>query len=207
MRHATPPPDSRGNSGHGTLFLVVGPSGAGKDSLIAAARRALSDDSRFVFATRTITRPSDAGGEAHEAVTEEVFIQRRDAGDFCLQWQAHGLFYGLPALLGEQLATGRSVIANVSRAVIPAARERFDRVRIVMVTASRDVLKERLMQRGREAPADIDRRLQRALADLPQGPDVITVTNDGAFEVAARKFLAVITAPPAAFSTPDTRLS
>ena len=135
----------------GILFLVVGPSGAGKDSLIAAARQALSHDSRFVFAKRIITRPSDAGGEAHEAVTEEVFAQRRDAGEFCLQWQAHGLHYGLPAPLAEELEAGRSVVANVSRAVIPTARSRFRNVRVLLVTASRLVLRERLIGRGRES--------------------------------------------------------
>ena len=177
----------------GVLFLVVGPSGAGKDSLIAAARQALKDDPRFVFAKRAITRPRDAGGEPHEAVTEEEFAQRLDAGGFCLQWQAHGLHYGLPAQLADELDQGRSVIANVSRAVISEARARFNDVRVLLVTASADVLRARLKQRGRETPADIDLRLQRALADLPTGPNVVTVTNDGRLTDAARAFLAAIT--------------
>ena len=177
----------------GTFFLVVGPSGAGKDSLIAAARQTLKDDARVIFARRSITRPSDAGGEHHEALSEQEFARKRDAGAFCLHWQAHGLFYGLPSRLEAELAAGRSVVANVSRAVIPSARARFQRLRILLVTASPAVLRERLRLRGRENAADIDLRLARALQDMPEGSDVVTVTNETEFALAAESFITKIT--------------
>jgi len=56
------------------LVLVVGPSGAGKDTVIEGARAALGDDTRFRFVRRVVTRPVDPGGEAHEAVSEKVFF-------------------------------------------------------------------------------------------------------------------------------------
>src|SRR5258708_1339198 len=125
------------------LVLVVGPSGAGKDTLLEAARRALADDPRFRFVRRVITRPADAGGEAHEAVTEEEFARRA----FALQWQAHGLHYGIPA---ETIVGGPVVVvANVSRTVVADAARRFP-TRVIEVTAPVEVLAARLAARARE---------------------------------------------------------
>ena len=70
----------------GTLFLVVGPSGAGKDTLLDGARQAIAGDDTYVFARRTITRPEDAGGEAHEAVDVSEFEHRIEAGGFLAHW-------------------------------------------------------------------------------------------------------------------------
>src|SRR5579863_6477078 len=128
------------------LVLVVGPSGAGKDTLLDAAKQALAGDPRFYFVRRVITRPADAGGEAHEAVTDEEFARR----DFALQWQAHGLRYGIPA---DALSDNRVAVANVSRTVIAEAVQRFA-ARVIEITASPAVLAARLGARGREDAAD-----------------------------------------------------
>ena len=157
-----------GESGEGVLVLVVGPSGAGKDTLLQAARQTLADDPRFRFVRRVITRPADAGGEAHEAVTEAEFATR----DFALQWQAHGLRYGIPA---DAIAGGVVAVANVSRTVIADAVLNFP-VRVIEVTAPPDILMERLASRGREAAADIATRLARSVT-VPDHVSVETVLN------------------------------
>ncbi len=77
----------------GRLFIVVGPSGAGKDTLIAGAKVLRPD---LHWARRVITRAEVAGGEPFEGVSLEEFNTRRDAGEFALHWQAHGLSYGVP---------------------------------------------------------------------------------------------------------------
>lgn len=170
----------------GVLVLVVGPSGAGKDTLLEAARRALADDTRFCFVRRVITRPADAGGEAHEAVTEAAFATRR----FALSWEAHGLRYGIPEAITDDLARGRVVIANVSRGVIEAAARRFP-VRVIEVTAPVSVLAARLAARGREDAAQRVARLARQVA-LPEGVTVDTVVNDATPEEGAARFLAAL---------------
>ncbi len=65
----------------GRIFAIVGPSGAGKDTLIEAARRARPD---LHIVRRVVTRPAEAGGEPYEGVTEEEFLRRRQAGGFVL---------------------------------------------------------------------------------------------------------------------------
>ena len=163
----------------GTLILVVGPSGAGKDTLIEGAKRRLAGDPRFVFARRAITRPAEAGGEDHEATTSAEFAGRKAAGGFLLDWRAHGLAYGLPADLAADLVSGRHVVANVSRAVIEDAASRLAPVAVVAVTAPRAALVARLAARGREAGADRAERLSREGAAVPKGVSVTTIANDG----------------------------
>ncbi len=172
------------------LVLVVGPSGAGKDTLLAAARTALDGDSRFRFARRVITRPEDAGGEPHEAVTEAEFSTRLAAGGFALHWQAHGLRYGIPADIGADLRRGRVVVANLSRAVIAEAATRYP-VRVIEVTAPPALLAARLAARGREDAEDLARRLARAIA-LPSPAECETILNDGPVEAGTARLVAAL---------------
>ena len=158
------------------LIAVVGPSGAGKDTLMAGARAALAQDARFRFVRRAITRPAEAGGEDHEALSEADFAARRATGGFALSWAAHGLHYGIPRNIEEDIAARRVVIANLSRAVLPEASARY-RLRVLNITAPMEVLAARLAARGRESSADIAARLAREVG-LPDGLDVESVMND-----------------------------
>ena len=168
-------------------MLVVGPSGAGKDTVLAGAQARLAGDPHFRFVRRVITRPAEAGGEDHEPVSEAEFAERRLA----LQWQAHGLRYGIPADIGQDLAAGRIVVANVSRSVLAEAAARF-RTRVIEVTAPGPVLAARLAERGRETPDDIARRLSRTVT-LPPGMEVCRVVNDGPVEQGVDRFLLALT--------------
>jgi phosphonate metabolism protein PhnN/1,5-bisphosphokinase (PRPP-forming) len=182
------------------LVLVVGPSGAGKDTLMEAARALIGPDPRLRFVRRDITRPADAGGEDHIAVDAASFAARRATGAYALHWEAHGLGYGIPADIAADLAAGRAVVANVSRGVIAEAAARFPTM-VLEITASPAVLAARLAARGRETAADIAARLARAVA-LPVGVPVIRVLNDrsvgeGAAAVAAALTRAAESARPA----------
>jgi len=186
----------------GLLVLVVGPSGSGKDTLIDGACRALANDPTVVFPRRDITRPADAGGEDHHAVTPEEFRAGRAAGSYALAWEAHGLGYGIPAAVLGDLAAGRTIVVNVSRGVIDEAR-RLARVQVLSLTVPAEVLRRRLAARGRESTADVEARVARAEAFAVTGPDVVTVVNDGSVEAALAQILDAIRAdrqPPAASS-------
>ncbi|MFP3921510.1 MAG: phosphonate metabolism protein/1,5-bisphosphokinase (PRPP-forming) PhnN, partial [Dichotomicrobium sp.] len=155
-RAETPP-------GAGVLLLVAGPSGAGKDTLIAAARGHFHGDERFVFPRRVVTRRSDDSEQVRE-VSSAAFeaIERR--GGFFLAWRAHGLAYGVPADVRERLAEGRVVVVNVSRRIVGAARELWPRNHAVHIHVARSVLQARLQSRGRETAGEIGERLSRHAA-------------------------------------------
>jgi ribose 1,5-bisphosphokinase len=173
----------------GGFVLVVGPSGAGKDTLIGLARRALAGDGRFLFPRRVVTRPSTAA-EEHDTLDEAAFAAAEAAGAFCLSWRAHGLRYGIPAAAeAAARAEGALAVCNVSRAVVAAARVRLPAVGVVEVTAPPEVLARRLALRAREADGDVAARLARAAAAPDCGPPDLRIPNAGAPEAAAAALL------------------
>ncbi|MFB2551816.1 phosphonate metabolism protein/1,5-bisphosphokinase (PRPP-forming) PhnN [Ensifer soli] len=186
----------------GTLIVVTGPSGAGKDSVIGFAADRLSARADIHFVRRVITRPRDAGGEPHEAVTLKEFEARREAGAFAVTWGAHGLRYGIPAVTAERVRAGQTVIANGSRAALPLFRDRFPRVVTVQITASRAVLARRLMARGRESEEDILRRLDRQAP--VDDPAAVVIDNSGPLPLAAGRFVALVEAISAGRHQPAT---
>jgi phosphonate metabolism protein PhnN/1,5-bisphosphokinase (PRPP-forming) len=160
------------------LIGVVGPSGAGKDTLMAGARAALAGDARFRFVRRTITRPAEAGGEDHRPLDRAGFEAERAAGGFALWWEAHGLLYGIPAVIAPNSGSlGQVTIANLSRTALAEANRHFPLL-VLEITAPPAVLAARLAARGREDAADVAARLARQ-APLPEGLRVVRVLNDG----------------------------
>ena len=132
----------------GRLFIVVGPSGAGKDTLPAGAKAA---DPALHWARRVITRPENAGSEPFEGVSRETFTARLQRGEFALHWQAHGLCYGVPAAELAPLGQGRDVLVNGSRGALPAAQIAFPRLVVIRITAPSPVRAERLAAPGAKA--------------------------------------------------------
>ncbi len=174
----------------GALVGVVGPSGVGKDTVMeamAAARPGIH------LVRRVITRAPDAGGEAFEGVSEELFEQRMQDGEFALHWRAHGLRYGVPTAQLAPVAAGASCLVNLSRGVLAEAETRFDGFVTLVLTAPADVLAARLKGRGRESADEIEKRLSRATFGLPEGlKRVLEVANDGALEIAVARALTAI---------------
>lgn len=155
------------------IVAVVGPSGAGKDTLLSALAAAYPE---LVLVRRVITRPTEAGGEDFEGVTPTEFAARKARGDFALDWQAHGLCYGIEA---AQIDPAKAVVFNGSRGALLRARAVFPDIRVIVVTAPAEVLAERLAARGRESRAEIAARLERSGYALPEGIAAQTVVNDG----------------------------
>ncbi len=172
------------------LVLVVGPSGAGKDTLINAAKAALAGDGRFVFPRRVVTRAAMSSLEDHDSVSAAEFAERAARGAYALSWQAHGLSYGLPASITDDIAGGRTVVVNGSRAIVGAARKTFPGTAVILIDASPEIRAKRLATRGRETAAEVTGRLAR---EVPRDiPDAIRVDNSGAVADGVQRFLAAL---------------
>lgn len=176
----------------GTMVVVVGPSGAGKDSVMSYAARHFTDEARVRFVRRVITRPADAGGEAHEAIDADGFRQRAADGAFAVSWEAHGLSYGIPRETLDQLEDGTTLIANGSRSALPAFAKAYPRLKVVLVTARPDILAARLATRGRESADAIAKRLDRAVPEIVVGADTVIIDNSGALEEAGEVFVSLL---------------
>jgi ribose 1,5-bisphosphokinase len=144
----------------GRLVYLIGASGAGKDSLIDAARPGLAERNVQVV-RRVITRSAEASGEQAVGVSRDVFERMAGEGKFALHWSANGLLYGIPAEIDLALARGQWVLVNGSRGYLPHALGKYPDLLVVLVTVSTDVLRSRLIARGRETPAEIEARLAR----------------------------------------------
>jgi ribose 1,5-bisphosphokinase len=97
--------------GPGRLILVVGPSGAGKDTLIRLAQAACADDSGIVFLRRVVTREASSF-EDNEQANLNAFRQALARGDFTIQWEAHDHCYPLPRAINDDIRAGCIVIAT-----------------------------------------------------------------------------------------------
>ncbi len=171
--------------GSGGFVLVVGPSGAGKDTLLRLAREALAGDPRFVFPRRLVTRPPSEH-EDNETIGEAEFAEGEAAGRFALSWRAHALGYALPASSVALARDGHVVVCNVSRRVIAEARRSLPGVTVVEVTAPPDVLAARLAARGRREDGDLGARLARSVSVTAD----LVVVNDGTPEAGAARLVA-----------------
>jgi ribose 1,5-bisphosphokinase len=174
------------------LIYVMGPSGAGKDSVMNLARGMLAPDAPVAFAHRYITRPAEAGGENHVAVTAAEFALRREHGLFAFNWEAHGNHYGI----GREIHAWRKAGLTV---VVSGSREHFLKLDgidndtwPVLITAPAERLATRLAARGRESASAAMARLDRSEAYEMTNPRLVTILNDGALETAAHAFVSLI---------------
>jgi ribose 1,5-bisphosphokinase len=177
---------------NGAFVAIVGPSGAGKDTLIAHARQALAGEPQVEFVRRVITRPCDATTEDHDTLAEAAFVEALADGAFAIAWEAHGLRYGLPASVDRAIENGQVAVANVSRAALVALRQRYANVAVVEITAAPEILAARLAGRGRESRGEVLARLARTVAVEASGQGVVALDNSGPRDVAGGRLVDII---------------
>jgi ribose 1,5-bisphosphokinase len=172
------------------LIYVVGPSGAGKDSLLHWLRSQLPSSSPVHWARRTITRAPDAGGENHESVNLDEFKKILAHQEFAMHWQANDLHYGIRHEEMEPLSRMQWVFVNGSRANLEKASQQYPGMVILHITASAEVLKQRLVNRGRESHDTIEARMRRTVeVQWPSNCPLIDITNNGSLDFSGAQLL------------------
>lgn len=189
----------------GRLYVVLGPSGSGKDTLMSHARAALEEEEGVLFVRRAITRPADAGSEDHVPMSEAEFDAALDSGSFSLTWAANGMRYGLPREVTDHLQRGEVAVVNGSRGAWSVIRKVFPSAVAVEIKVNREVLAQRLEARGRESRAEIEARLARAAAlDSSFAADHV-IDNSRAPEIGGGELVKLIRAGMAAGKYASTR--
>jgi ribose 1,5-bisphosphokinase len=176
--------------GPGRLVLVVGPSGAGKDTLLGLAKAACAEDGRIVFPRRVITRQASPS-EDNEEVSAGTFEEALARDEYAMHWEAHGHRYGLSRGIDGDIRAGHTVVANVSRTIIAAMRQAYASVLVISITAPPNVLAERIAMRARGSDGKIEQRLNRAIDEAAAVPDV-TIVNTGSVEYHARQLVRIV---------------
>lgn len=177
----------------GKLFLIIGNSGSGKDSLIWEVQKNFPKGLPEVkVPQRVITRPPSPETEDFESVSEEEFLKLKEQGEFALDWHIYNLYYGVRKEVEEWVAAGHPVLINVSRTIIDDARKKYPECKVVFVKVPFEITAQRIKDRGREDEEKMKPRLERARKNQNfPGADFV-VDNSGDLEVAGQKMLETI---------------
>jgi guanylate kinase len=176
------------------VFVITGPSGVGKGTLIRGLVEAVPELELSVSATTRKPRPGERDGVDYHFLSPEEFEQRAAAGDFLEHASYSGQRYGtLRSEVERRLREGRPVVLEIEvqgarqvRAAMPEA------VPVFIAPPSREALRARLIGRGTDAPEDVETRMQTAERELEAQPEFSHVIVNDRLEQATSELAAVV---------------
>jgi ribose 1,5-bisphosphokinase len=163
----------------------VGPSGAGKDTLLTWLKSRVRSSSLLHWARRTIDRPPsiEFNAEQHESVEAEGFEKLLKEGAFAMHWEANSHRYGIRFQEIAPLYQFKWVIVNGSRGYLPTVAKDYPGLTVLHITADQELLRKRLIDRGRESNEMIEERLRREVPIInPPHSNLIEIINNGSLE-------------------------
>lgn len=183
-------------AGPGLLFVVSGPSGAGKDTLVDAVRQNMPRLRYSISATTRPPREGEIEGEHYFFLTRDDFERRRENGEL-LEWREYnGNLYGTPRdYIRQSVSQGYDVIMKPEVYGARAVKERYpDAVLIFLVPDRFSHLRERLLARRTETNEEIARRLEIAQREMTyiRSFDYIVVNEQGRPEQAVLDLQAIL---------------
>ncbi len=194
----------------GMLFVLSGPSGVGKDSVIRALKAEGFPLQYVVTVTTRPRRPTEVHGRDYFFVSPAEFQRLKDQGRL-LEWAVvHGHEYGTPLdQVQAALAAGQDVLLKIDVQGAAQVKRRVPgAVFIFLAPPSLEDLAARLAQRGTESPEALARRLADAQAELQRlrEYDYVVINRAGALEMAVAHLKAIITAERLRVQPRRTRL-
>jgi guanylate kinase len=180
----------------GNLFIVAAPSGAGKTSLVNELLQADTGIKLSVSHTTRLPRPGEVDGRDYHFVTEQVFAQMAERGEFLESAQVHGKHYGTSQRwIGEQRAAGGDILLEIDwqgaaqiRKLIPEA------IGIFVLPPSFDTLVARLNRRAQDPPDVIALRLATAREEISHVSEFNYVIINDKFDEAVQDLISIVRA-------------
>jgi guanylate kinase len=176
------------------VFVITGPSGVGKGTLIRALLERVPELELSVSATTRRPRPGETQGVDYWFMSDEEFQQRIDAGDF-VEWAEYsGRRYGtLRSELERRTQSGIPVVLEIEVQGARQVREAMpEAVQIFIAPPSLDALRVRLVGRGTDDPEDVERRLRVADEELQARDEFAHVVVNDRLEDAASRLEAIV---------------
>ena len=173
----------------GKLYVISGPSGVGKGTLVSKLLELRDDVALSVSATTRSPRPGEVDGKNYFFLTKEKFKDLIDADGF-IEWAEYAYnFYGTPLdFVEEQLAAGKNVILEIEVQGAFQVKEKLpDATLIFIEPPSMDELERRIIGRGTESEDVIESRMRTARVEMERKMEYdITVMNDDVDSAVAR---------------------
>ncbi|MFX0023382.1 MAG: hypothetical protein ACFE9S_13730 [Candidatus Hermodarchaeota archaeon] len=164
----------------GTLFLVVGNSGSGKDSIISGVIKKYPSELKNIYAPkRYITRPPSKF-EENISISPDEFAKMEMKEYFALKWHIYDLDYGISREIDDYLKNGHPVIINVSRTIINEVRKKYENVKVIFIEVPFEITYQRIKDRKRESEELLKARIERAKKNqkFPEADFVIDNSGD-----------------------------
>ncbi len=178
----------------GLLFTLVGPAGAGKNTVMRQAIEALPGLRQLPTATTRAIRPTEQEGREHFFITVSEFMALRDAGKLLEQQIVHGNWYGIARdPLEAALGADEMMIADIDMFGAQAARTHFPHNTVLVFVAppSIPILAARMYERG-ETPSEIARRMLRVQREMAFAPECDYIVVNDTLERATQSLLEII---------------
>ena len=176
------------------VFVITGPSGVGKGTLIRTLRERMPELDLAVSATTRRPRAGETQGEDYWFLTDEEFERRVQAGDFVEHAEYAGRRYGtLRSELERRIGAGHPVVLEIEvQGARQIRRTMPEALQIFIAPPSADVLRTRLVGRGTDDPEQVEKRLQTARAELAAQDEFGEVVVNDRLEDAVDKLEGIV---------------